>query len=116
MSKKNTIDYDALATRLIDPAQPTTGSDTVGGDAAAEIGREFLIREYGTAEAIERAMVTPGRPRVGQRGGASPTVRARITREEYGAMKQLEATTGRSQSDLVREAVHRFLREHKLVG
>ncbi len=116
VSQKKAIDYDALAARLTHLDQPTTGAEPVAGDAAAAIGREFLLREYGTAEAIERAIVTPGRPRVGQRGGASPTVRARITHDEYAAMKQLEATTGRSQSDLVREAVHQLLVEHQRVS
>ncbi len=112
----NKTDYDALASRLTDPDKPTHGVDVTVGDAAAGLGREFLMREYGSAEAIQNATVHRGRPRVGQAAGSSPTVRARITQDEYAAMKQLEAATGRSQSDLVREAVHQLLVHHKLVG
>ncbi len=108
--------YDVLATRLTALDQPIKGSETAAGAAAAQIGREFLVREYGSNEAVEAAVLTRGRPRVGQAIGASPTVRARISRNDYDAMKRLEAATGRSQSDLVREAVHQLLVQHKMVG
>ncbi|HRY10689.1 MAG TPA: ribbon-helix-helix domain-containing protein [Candidatus Nanopelagicales bacterium] len=44
------------------------------------------------------------------------TVRARISENDYAAFKQLEQATGRSQSDLVREAVHQLLARHHLVN
>ncbi|MGL5826460.1 MAG: ribbon-helix-helix domain-containing protein [Nocardioides sp.] len=53
---------------------------------------------------------------MGQRKGASPTVRGRVTPTEYAALKTLESQTGRTQSDLVREAVHQLLVDHKLVS
>jgi hypothetical protein len=43
-------------------------------------------------------------------------VRARISENDYAAFKQLEQDSGLSQSDLVREAVHRLLTDHKLVS
>lgn len=117
MSTDMKPDYDALAARLTDPNQPVTAAgEALRGAEAAEVGRDFLLREYGSTEAIERAMVKRGRPRIGASGGPSPTVRARITPDEYAAMKRLSESSGRSQSDLVREAVHQLLRDHKLVS
>lgn len=54
-----------------------------------------------------------GRPRVGDaKRGPSPTVRARLSEAEFAAFEQLRETTGRTQSDLVREAVHDYLGRH----
>ncbi|RNI23295.1 hypothetical protein [Flexivirga caeni] len=113
------IDYDALEARLTDPDYPVRSAGQVKtGDAAAADGHAFLLREYGSDEAIAAAMSVPrGRPRVGSpKAGPSPTVRARISDADYAAFKKLEAATGRRQSDLVREAVHRLLVDHKLVS
>jgi len=113
----NHSDFDALEARLTDPSIPLKSARHVATDAAASAaGREFLLREYGSTEVIERAMIAPGRPHVGERSGASPAVRGRITPTDYAAFKKLEEQTGRSQSDLVREAVHQLLRRHKLIS
>ena len=110
-------DYDSLAARLTDPqAKLTSAGQVATGEAAAAAGREFLLREYGSPEAVERELVAPGRPRVGERRGASPTVRGRIAPAEYAALKALEEQTGRTQSDLVREAVHQLLVHYELVS
>lgn len=110
-------DYADLEARFTDPnTEVASAGQVVTGDAAAAEGRQFLLREYGSPEAIERAMLAPGRPRVGERQGASPTVRGRIAPAEYAALKTLEEQTGRTQSDLVREAVHRLLVSHQLVS
>lgn len=117
MSTNEQIDYDVLEARLTDSNYPLTSAGQVktGADAAAE-GHAFLLREYGSDAAIADAM-HPGRPRIGDaKRGASPTVRGRISDADYAAFKQLEEATGRSQSELVREAVHHMLTEHKLVG
>jgi hypothetical protein len=114
---KDTTDYVALEARLTDPDTTLTSAGQVAtGEAAAAAGRGFLLREYGSAEAIQRAMVAPGRPRVGQPGGPSPTVRGRITPADRAALKELQQQTGRTESDLVREAVHQMLVSHKLVS
>ncbi len=116
MTDHKSIDYAALEARLADPdATLSSAGQVATGPAAAATGREFLVREYGSIEAVERAMPAPGRPRVGH-GGVSPTVRARITPADYAAMKRLEEQTGRSQSDLLREAVHQLLAAYKMVS
>lgn len=119
MSTENEIDYDALAARLTDPDQPVHSAGQVEtNDAAAFTGHAWLLREYGSDEAIAAAMsVSRGRSRVGApKAGPSPTVRARISDDDYAAFKKLEEATGRGQSELVREAVHRMLVDHKLVS
>jgi hypothetical protein len=107
------MDYDELAARLTDPATPLPRPTEVAtGDEAAARGRAFLLREYGSEEAIALAM-RPGRPRLGTSPrGYSPTVRGRISDADYEAFKQLEERTGKGQSELVREAVHLLLAEH----
>lgn len=111
------FDYDALEARLTDPSTPVASAGQVAtGVDAEQAGREFLLREYGSEAAIARVLRGPGRPRVGEPSGASPTIRARISDAEYAAFKQLEQATGRTQSELVREAVHQLLARHKLVS
>lgn len=106
--------YDELAARLTDPATPLPEPDAVlTGEAAAAYGRAFLLREYGSEEALQRAL-RPGRPRVGSPSGESPTVRGRISDADFAAFKLLEAQTGKKQSELVREAVQLLLAEHKI--
>ncbi len=111
------IDYAALEAHLTDPAATVASAGQVAtGEDAAAAGLDFLLREYGSVEAIQREIVRPGRPRIGERAGASPTVRGRIAPAEYAALKALEQRTGRTQSDLVREAIHHLLVNHKLVS
>ena len=116
MAEMTDQEYDELAARLTDPNIPLSAPREVHtGAAAARAGREFLVREYGSIDAVNE--VLRGRPRVGDtKRGASPTVRGRISDADYAAFKQLEDVTGRTQSELVREAVHNLLTAHKLVS
>ncbi|MFK4298558.1 hypothetical protein ABH924_003729 [Arthrobacter sp. GAS37] len=110
----NETDYEALAAKLTDPDTEVRGSGKpLHGAAAAEAGRAFLLREYGSQEALDAAL-RPGRPKVGQKktAGDSPTVRGRIPEGEFAVFKELEASTGKTQSELVREAVHLLLQHH----
>lgn len=104
--------YDALAARLTDPATelPAPARVVTGAAAAAE-GRAFLLGEYGSEEALERAM-KPGRPKVGENRGPSPSVRGRLSEVDYARLVLLIEKTGKSQSELVREAVHLLLEKH----
>ncbi len=114
MAKKDDVDYDELADRLTDPATTLPAPVAVfTGTAAAAEGHAFLLREYGSEEALQRAL-RPGRPRVGAASGESPTVRGRISDADFAAFKQLEQRTGKKQSELVREAVHLLLEQHKI--
>jgi hypothetical protein len=118
MAEMTDADYEALAARLTDPGvelpKPT---NVVTGAAAEASGREFMLREYGSPEALDEALRTAGRPRLGTRPkGASPTVRGRIAEADRAAFDQLIQQTGKKESELVREAVHLLLEQHKLAS
>lgn len=117
MAKKDTIDYDALEARLTDPETPLQAPARVlTGEAAATYGHDFLLREYGSDEAIADA-IRRGRPPIGSsKQGPSPIVRGVISPNEFEAFKQLEASSGMRQSELVRRAVHDLLVAEKLVN
>lgn len=105
----------ALADRLTDPATPISGAGPAKTDAAAAAqGHALMLREYGDQETLDAVLRKAGRPKIDQNPkGASPTVRGRISEADYAAFKQLEAETGRSQSEVVREAVRRLLADHR---
>lgn len=118
MAGHDEIDYEALAAHLTDPETEIRGlGEALHGEAAAAAGRAFLVREYGSEEALEAALKA-GRPRLGERArkGRSPVVRGRVTDAAYAALKQLEEATGESESKLVRDAIDLLLREHKLAS
>ncbi|WP_104081112.1 ribbon-helix-helix protein, CopG family [Cryobacterium sp. Y11] len=117
------IDYDRLAADLTDPSAPlpTGVGRALTGDAAAAEGRAFLLREYGSPEALEAAM-RPGRPPLRARTigtvpkqGSSPIVKGRVPVEYVVAIKELEKRTGKSQSALVRDAMTLLLKENHLI-
>lgn len=111
-----TIDYEALIDRL-HGEEPVTGvGEPLRGDAAAAAGHAMLLGEYGSDKAIDLA-IRAGRPRVGEaKRGPSPTVRGRIAEYDYAALAQLEARTGKSESALVREAVHMLLQKYQVAS
>lgn len=118
MTDKTDADFDALATRLTDPATkaPRVANVSTGEEAAAQ-GRAFLVSEYGSEEALDEALRKAGRPRLGERPrGASPSVRGRIAAADRAAFDELIRTTGKKESELVREAVHLLLEQHKLAS
>ncbi|MEN0140698.1 MAG: hypothetical protein AAGC80_36475 [Rhodococcus sp. (in: high G+C Gram-positive bacteria)] len=105
------VDYDALAARLTDPEVPLAApSSAQSGAAAGAEGRAFLLREFGSEEAIAKAMRTPGRPPVGAgQSGPSPVVRGAVTKDDFDALVQLGERSGKKQAVMVREAVHDLL-------
>ncbi|MEV8212287.1 hypothetical protein [Leifsonia sp. NPDC077715] len=107
-------DYEALIARLTDPNIPLvpTGKALFGEDAA-RAGREFLLEQYGSEEALQEALKS-GRPSLGEPGeGPSPTVRARVSRHDFAELAKLRERTGRTEADLVREGVHLLLERYK---
>lgn len=102
--------FDELEARLTDPNIPLGApSEVKTGETAAATGRAFLIAEYGSEEALNAAM-RRGRPRVGsEKGVKSPVVRGAITSEDYEALQVIVHQTGRTQAELVREAVHQLI-------
>lgn len=117
MTGERDIDYDAIEARLTDPdATLRPPEQVLTGDGAATYGRDLLLREYGSDDAITTAM-RRGRPSLGaNKQGPSPVVRGAIPREEYEAFQELERISGKGQAELVRRAVHDLLVAEKLVG
>lgn len=118
MTEKTDAEFEALAARLTDPtmALPAPANVSKGEDAAAK-GRAFLVAEYGSPEALDAALRTAGRPRLGEKPkGASPTVRGRIAAADRVAFDQLMLQTGKRESELVREAVQLLLKQHQLAS
>ena len=118
MVDKDEFDYDAFEARLTDPNVPLSAPREVhSGEDAARFGREFMLREYGSEEAIAAAMRRPGRPRVGtEQQGPSPVVRGAIPAADFEALDAFVKRSGKKQSAIVREAVHEYLVERKLVS
>ncbi|KAA0976423.1 hypothetical protein FQ154_11185 [Paeniglutamicibacter gangotriensis] len=114
MTKPN-IDYTAITETLSGETPVKIVGEPLHGEAAASAGRE-LLRKYGSDNAISQA-IRLGRPRVGDaKRGPSPTVRGRIAEEDFAALVQLEAQSGKSQSALVREAIQLLLERHRLAS
>ena len=118
MAEKKDAEFEALAARLTDPQTVLPKPTNVAtGDEAAAAGREFMLAEYGSQPALDEALRSAGRPRVGEKAkGASPTVRGRVAEADRAAFDQLIAQTGKKESELVREAVHLLLERHHLLA
>ena len=108
------FDYEETIRRLTDPDTPLRGvGRALHGEEAARAGRAMLLREYGSEEALERAL-KPGRPALGDPGeGPSPTVRARVSRNDFAELARLREKTGRTEADLLREGLHLLLEHYK---
>ncbi|QJU55810.1 hypothetical protein SCB71_01935 [Herbiconiux sp. KACC 21604] len=118
MAEMTEAQYEAVAARLTDPATPLPAPANVQAGAEAEAaGRALMVKEYGSDEALDTVLREAGRPRLGEKArGASPTVRARIPEADRAAFERLMQQTGKRESELVREAVHRLLVEHHLAS
>lgn len=110
-------DFEAASDRYADPKGPVTPrGPALTGEAASAAGREFMIHEYGSIEAVERE-IRRGRPRVGEsRRGPSPVVRGALTEEAFEAFKRLETATGKNQAELVRESVQLLFEHYKVAS
>lgn len=118
MTEKTEKDYEALAARLTDPAIPVERpANVLTGAAAAAAGRELLLAEYGSAEALDGVLRSAGRPRLGESAkGPSPTVRGRIPVADRAAFDRLIELSGKKESELVREAIHRLLVQEDMLA
>jgi hypothetical protein len=79
------------------------------GAAAAAHGREFMLESTGASTVEEALPLFIGRPKKGAERGPAPRVTARVTPEDRKALNELMARTGKTESELVREAVHSLL-------
>lgn len=120
-------EHEELARRLIDPDEPMPEPGWVlTGEAAAAYGRAFMLREYGSMEAIEQAIGDARRYEAEKRATADAAadaipasesvVRAVISAADFAAFRELERRSGMEQAELVRRAVHELLVAEKLVS
>jgi hypothetical protein len=110
------IDYEALIEKLHGDGPIVATEPPLRGAAAAAAGHELMLAEYGSEEAINRA-IRAGRPCVGDaKRGPSPTVRGRIPDADYAALARLRQLSGKCESELVREAIHLLLQANKLAN
>ncbi|MFT7765543.1 hypothetical protein [Clavibacter tessellarius] len=129
MTDMTEAEYEELARRLTDPATPVRGVGPIlTGEAAAAHGRAFMLREYGSMEAVERAIEDARRYEAEKRAAAGPdadpdpspasesVVRAVISAADSAAFRELERRSGLEQAELVRRAVHELLVAEKLVS
>jgi hypothetical protein len=110
-TKKKRNDDAALATWAQDPTAWSAPQGVLRGQAAAAYGRGVLEAAGVDLAAVERAV---GRPRVGRRDSApkgvrSPRVNVAISLTQDQLLDQLAHDSGRSRSELVREALDTFL-------
>jgi hypothetical protein len=116
-------EHEELARRLTDPEEPMPEPGWVlTGAAAAAYGRAFMLREYGSMEAVEQAIEDARRYEAEKRATADAipasesVVRAVISAADFAAFRELERRSGLEQADLVRRAVHELLVAEKLVS
>jgi|GEM_PF-696152 len=111
-------EFAALADRLTDPktGMPTPAQVATGADASAR-GYGMLLQEFGSHDALAAELRSAGRPRTGATPrGRSPIVRGTIAEAEHARFERLKQETGKNESELVREAVHLLLEQHRLVS
>ncbi len=99
-------------------SDPKTEVKTVGkpllGEEAAKHGKALLVKEFGSAEAVEE-FIRRGRPRLGQAAGAgsSREIRGRITDRQYKALQGLMQKKQRTMSELIRDMTESYLSTQK---
>lgn len=76
------------------------------------VGGERLT-EARAAELAERAERRAGRPSLTGRGTHSPALNLRVSQATKDQLEDLAASSGRRQSDLVREALAEYLDRHR---
>lgn len=86
-------------------------TETLTGAAAATDGRHLLEAAGVDTDAVERRV---GRPRLGApapRGTRSPRLHVAVSAEQSRRLEELTVRLGRSRSELMREALDRYLDE-----
>lgn len=79
------------------------------GSAAREAARSALLEATGAASLEEATELALGRPRVGENTGPSPQVRTRVPQALKDALTAKAAREHRNESEIVREALARYV-------
>ena len=112
---KNDEYYEQLDEYYSDPKTEvkTVGNPLIGEDAAKH-GQALLVKEFGSAAAVEE-FIRRGRPRLGQTAGSgsSREIRGRITDRQFQALQILMQKNQRTMSELIREMTESYLTSQK---
>lgn len=76
-----------------------------------EGGLRLILEATGTTNFADAVRVATGRPHVGQERGDSPELRARVPRDVKEGVHRLAKRQHRTESDVVREAIARYLED-----
>lgn len=79
-----------------------------GADAAAEAQRS-LMEAAGATNVDELTRIVLGRPSVGETGGPSPVVRARVPQALKDRVAEIAERDHRKESDVVRDALAAYV-------
>lgn len=101
--------YDNLAERA-ERGELTVKPGTVRrGPAAAAEAQRSLLEAAGATSVDELTRIAVGRPSLGAKAGASPTVRARVPQALKDRVLEIAAREDRNESDVVRDAVAAYV-------
>lgn len=104
-----TINYNDLAARA-ERGELAVKPGTVrrGADAAAQAQRN-LLEAAGATSLDELTRVALGRPSLGEKGGESPVVRARVPQALKDRVAAIAEREHRKESDVVRDALAAYV-------
>ncbi|MGU3358666.1 hypothetical protein ACLBWJ_15535 [Microbacterium sp. M4A5_1d] len=109
----STRDYEAASAAYADPAQPVSVVGPIHtGAAAAQIGRDFLVEQYGSLEKVN-AEIKRGRPRVGEKRTPTKIVKGRVPEADAHELEAIEEETGLTESELVRRGIALLIKSHR---
>lgn len=109
----STRDYEAASAAYADPAQPVSlVGPAHAGAAAAQLGRDFLVEQYGSLEKVN-AEIKRGRPRVGEKRTPTKIVKGRVAEADARELEAIEAETGMTESELVRHGIALLIENHR---
>lgn len=109
----STRDYEAASAAYADPAQPVSlVGPAHAGAAAAQLGRDFLVEQYGSLEKVN-AEIKRGRPRVGEKRTTTKIVKGRVPEAAAHELEEIEKETGLTESELVRRGITLLIENHR---
>lgn len=82
------------------------------GEASRDETKSQLIDATGASTLEEAMEMAIGRPPAGTEAGASPVLRARVPQALKDSVRAIAANEDRRESDIVREAIVAYVRDH----
>lgn len=102
-------DYDELAARAERSDLKVKPGTVRRGPEAAAGAQRLLMEATGATSADEQTQLVLGRPSVGEKGGPSPVVRARVPQALKDRVTAIAELEHRKESDVVRDALAAYV-------